>query len=162
MRLGCWLRQILQISSARLGRIEFRVGTTKEKKRPKALRCVEPVSISFSSMEAALWNLLQWPTEGGEVPRAHRLYTGSVVTVERGLGIRTPGGGCIRRRIEPQARWNVWTGFVGGLLLASGNGGAVCTTGAGPVPGATMKVSKLKRPVKSPTPVPLLSVWMSP
>ena len=65
-------------------------------KRPKALRRVEPASVS-------LWNLLQWPTEGGEVMCAHRLYTGSVA-VERGLGIRTSSTGRFRRGVEPQAQ----------------------------------------------------------
>src|SRR5215468_11459027 len=43
-------------------------------------------------------------------------------------------------------RWNVWIGSVAGFIDASGNGGLLCTTGAGwPAGGcATMNVSMLK------------------
>jgi hypothetical protein len=59
-------------------------------------------------------------------------------------------------------RWNVWTGEVAGFVLASGRGAALCTTGAGPLPGATMKVAMLNLPKNVPSPRPWPSVSMSP
>src|SRR6476469_2409059 len=43
--------------------------------------------------------------------------------------------------------WKVWTGLKLGFEDASGNGGALWTTGAAPEPGATKNVSMLKRPM---------------
>ena len=49
--------------------------------------------------------------------------------------------------------WYSCTGAKAGFVLASGIGW-LCTTGAGPDPGATAKVSTLKRPTKVPWALP--------
>src|SRR5215813_1892512 len=59
-------------------------------------------------------------------------------------------------------RWYIWTGLVAGLRSASGKGPSSKTTGAGATPGATVKVSMLKRPIKVWLPCPYSLVSMSP
>src|SRR5690348_2272942 len=59
-------------------------------------------------------------------------------------------------------RWNMCTGAVAGLLLASGNGPVGCGVGAGTDPGATTNVSTLNRPMNFCVLAPVESVTMSP
>jgi hypothetical protein len=113
-------------------------------------------------MVASLWNLLQWPTESREVARAHRLYTGSVVTVERGLGIRTPGGGCIRRRIEPQAQVERMDWICGWVTARIRKRRRSVHDRRWAAARCHDEGLQAKTSGKVPTPIPLLSVWMSP
>ncbi len=46
----------------------------------------------------------------GEVTRVQYLDTCGMVTVDGVVAHRTADGGCHLWRIEPQPRWNIWTG----------------------------------------------------
>src|SRR5215471_12247319 len=65
--------------------------------------------------------------------------------------------------LNHRPRCQVWIGFAMVGFVLGGVASAGCT-GAGTVadPGATMKVSTLNRPTKSPTPLPILLVRISP
>src|SRR2546428_8198988 len=60
-------------------------------------------------------------------------------------------------------RWKVWMGRVIAGFLVPARASAGCTgVGTKACPGATIKVSLLNRPTKSPTPLPALLVSISP